>query len=291
MRRECDFDAEAILAAAGLGGQLFDPAFAHKAIDAVAAAAREAVSKAQPVTHLATGRARVDGVASSRRVLGPDGKVKYIRWSSTKDAEARAQPDGVIDPDVQLLAFCNGEKCLAVITYYATHPQSYYGQGQVSADIPGLARSLREQALPGIPHIHFNGAGGNVTAGKYNDGAHENRRILAERLAAGMEAAWQSAVKAPLSAADVAWQVVPVALPPAKYLDEATLRGSIADDKQPLPVRLQNGRKLAWLLRCQSGHKIETSCLRLGPARVLHMPGELFVEYQLAAQKLRPASR
>ena len=30
------------------------------------------------------------------------------------------------------------------------------------------------------------------------------------------------------------------------------------------------------------------TCLRLGRARVLHLPGELFVEYQLAAQKLRP---
>ena len=45
---------------------------------------------------------------------------------------------------------------------------------------------------------------------------------------------------------------------------------------------------LAWLQRCQAGHKIELSCLRLGKARVLHMPGELFVEYQLAARKMRP---
>ena len=28
--------------------------------------------------------------------------------------------------------------------------------------------------------------------------------------------------------------------------------------------------------------------MRIGKARVLHMPGELFVEYQLAAQKQRP---
>ena len=30
--------------------------------------------------------------------------------------------------------------------------------------------------------------------------------------------------------------------------------------------------------------------LRLGPIEILHLPGELFVEYQLAAQKLRPDS-
>lgn len=36
------------------------------------------------------------------------------------------------------------------------------------------------------------------------------------------------------------------------------------------------------------GHQIPLSCLKLGNARVLHMPGELFVEYQLAAQRMRP---
>jgi hypothetical protein len=52
--------------------------------------------------------------------------------------------------------------------------------------------------------------------------------------------------------------------------------------------RIEAGRALAWLRRCRSGDTIDVSCLRLGKARVLHMPGELFVEYQLAAQKLRP---
>ena len=47
-------------------------------------------------------------------------------------------------------------------------------------------------------------------------------------------------------------------------------------------------RQLAWSRRCKAGHRIDLSCLRLGPARVLHMPGELFVEYQLAAQQMRP---
>ena len=36
------------------------------------------------------------------------------------------------------------------------------------------------------------------------------------------------------------------------------------------------------------GLKIPISCLWLGDARVVHMPGELFVEYQLAAQAMRP---
>ena len=36
------------------------------------------------------------------------------------------------------------------------------------------------------------------------------------------------------------------------------------------------------------GKKTDISCLSLGRARILHMPGELFVEYQLAAKAERP---
>ena len=52
-----------------------------------------------------------------------------------------------------------------------------------------VARFFRQLAVPAALHVHFNGAGGNIGAGKYNDGSHENRRILAERLAEGMRRA------------------------------------------------------------------------------------------------------
>ena len=47
-------------------------------------------------------------------------------------------------------------------------------------------------------------------------------------------------------------------------------------------------RKLAYVLRMQAGRAIELSCLKLKDVYVLHLPGELFVEYQLEVQKLRP---
>ena len=52
--------------------------------------------------------------------------------------------------------------------------------------------------------------------------------------------------------------------------------------------RSEAASNLAWLNRCQAGKQIELSCLKLGPAILVHMPGELFVEYQLAAQAMRP---
>jgi hypothetical protein len=284
----CDFEADDILKPYGLGGKLFDPAFARKAIDRVAAAVAKAVKQPRNVTHIGTGKAKVQQVASTRRVLGADGKVAHVRYTTERDAKWRAEPEGTIDPYVHLLSFWDGEKPIASLTYYATHPQTYYGAGGVSCDMPGLARGLRDKAAPDVLHVHFNGAGGNVTAGKYNDGNHANRMILASRLAQGMKEASEQQKKFPVTAADVEWRVQPVALPLSKLYNSQDLKMQVADKEIPANRRLQLARALVWARRCEAGEKIDLTCLHIGPAYVLNMPGELFVEYQLAAEKMRP---
>ena len=251
-----NFTAEEALAKEGRGGKSCDVAAARAAIAATAKALADSIAKGpKSVTHLGIGKAKVEQVASNRRIIGPDGKSKVVRWSATKDPDVRAEPEGLIDPFVQLLSFWDGDKPLASVTYYATHPQSYYGKGGVSCDFPGIARGLRDADLPDVAHIHFNGAGGNITAGKYNDGNPANRPVLAQRLAAGMKAAWEATKKTPISSADLDYRVEYVTLPSTRLTPD---------------------------------RKNDLTALRLGPAWVLHMPGELFVEYQLAAQDMRP---
>ncbi len=284
-----DPEAERLVEPFGLAGKLHNRAFARQALDRVAAAVRDARGRARAVTHLGLGRAKVDKVASNRRILGADGKVRVGRMSSCKIPEVRAEPEGVIDPYLRLVSFWQESRPLAVLTYYATHPQSHYGQGGVSPDFVGLARNQREKELPGVPHIHFNGAGGNVAAGKYNDGSPEMRPVLAGRLAEGMKAAWESVVRSPLKAADVGWRVLPVALPPSKAIeDRAQLRATIADAKLEVRPRLAAAHNLVWVERFRAGHKIPLFALSLGAARLVFLPGELFVEYQLAAQEANP---
>ena len=284
----CDVAAEELLAPRGLGGKLFHVAHARATIRSAADAVRESIKTPRNVTHVGLGQGRVERVASNRRVMGPDGKVKYTRTSATKIPEAIAAPVGTIDPDVRLVSLWDGDKPLVSLTYYATHPQSHYGKGAVSADFPGLARAEREKALPDVFHAHFNGAGGNVTAGKYNNGDPANRPVLAARLAAGMKAAWENTKKAPITARDVGWTVRPVVLPPSPILDEKKLLAILDDPTQKEDLRLRTARDLVFLRRCQAKHAIPLACLKLGDARVLHLPGELFVEYQLAAQAFRP---
>jgi hypothetical protein len=284
---DCDFGAEKILKDEGLDALNFESAFQREALKRVATAVREALPAAQTVTEIGLGTAPVHQVASNRRIFGPDGKVKAVRYTSTPDPKLRAEPEGTIDPLVSLVSFWNTNRPVAVLSYYATHPQSYYRTGMPNPDFPGIARFLRQLAVPQALHVHFNGAGGNLGAGKYNDGSPENRRLLAERLADGMKRAWEATKRQSITPESVGWQSEAVALPPSKHLEEAKLVAELKGRSAPFLTRGEASR-LAWLRRCQAGHRIEVSCLTLGEARLLHLPGELFVEYQLAAKAERP---
>lgn len=284
----CDFSTEELLKEHGLGGYMFDPVFARDAIDRVCAAATKSMDSLQVVTHVGVGTGMVEKVASNRRILGEDGKVKTVRFSASRNPAAIAAPEGVIDPKLQLISFWNGDKPMAALTHYATHPQSYYGKGAVNHDFPGMARAARETALPGVRHIHFTGGGGNIGAGKYNNGSPEVRPILAKRLAAGMKAAWDSQKKTPVTSLHLDWKFEPVSLPVRCSIDEANELKKLANTKLIPRDRCFAARAIAFKRRVESGRKININCLSIADARVLYMPGELFVEYQLAAQRMRP---
>jgi hypothetical protein len=117
-----------------------------------------------------------------------------------------------------------------------------------------------------------------------------NRHLLAARLASGLEAAWVATHKSPLVAADVGWDVEKVALPPAAHLDEAALQVALEEPGAGNSV-LGQAMQLAWLQRCRAGHQIDLPVLHVGPVSIVHLPGELFVEYQLAAKAMRPDRR
>lgn len=236
----------------------------HRIEMAVVKSLKEAI----PVTHIGLGSSKVEKVASNRSIYGPDGKVCATRYTATADPELRAEPEGLIDPMVSVVSIWNEENPIAVLSFYATHPQSYYRLGIANPDFPGVARFMRQLAVPDALHVHFNGAGGNIGAGKYNDGSHENRLILAERLADGMKRAWDASSKIPVSSASVNWTTESVSLPP-DTLKDATLKSE-------------------FLKRYRLRKTLDIGCLSLGNARILFMPGELFVEYQLAAKAMRP---
>ncbi len=284
---DCDFGAEAILKEAGTDPVSYEGTFAREVLGRLDTAVRRALERPQAVTHVGLGEAPVREVASNRRILGTNGQVRATRYTTCRDPLLRAEPEGTIDPLVSLVSFWASNRPVAVLSYYAVHPQSYYRTGVPNPDFPGVARFLRQLALPAALHIHFNGAGGNLGAGKYNDGSLENRGILAQRLAEGMRQAWEATRREPIAPEAVVWTVEPVALPPARQLSVEKLQEQLRD-KDAAFFLTGGAAKLAWLRRCQAGHRLDVACLSLGRARLLHLPGELFVEYQLAAKAARP---
>lgn len=283
----CDATTQAVFDEFDLDYDMFDLKFIAQVQAKAAAAAKQSLERLETVTHIGTGEAEIEKVASNRRILGPDGKVKYVRFTATKDPVVRAQPIGTIDPMCKSISFWNADRPLAVMTYYATHPQSYYRTGLANPDFPGMARNARQENTDTF-HIHFNGAGGNIGAGKWNDGAKENREILAKRVEEGMQRAWETTKKRPIEANDVTMTFVDVQLPLSPFIQKEDAIAELKNKKLDRLTHFRAARELAWLRREEAGDAISIECLAIGDARILHMPGELFVEYQLAAQKLRP---
>jgi hypothetical protein len=267
------------------GSPSLDLKFFDKAVTRCADAARTALAATSPITHFGIGQAKVEQVASNRRVVGADGKVKYTRTSATRDPAARAEPEGLVDPWLKTMSFWNGRQPVAALHYYATHPMSYYGDGRVSADFCGLARQKRQDEDPKVFQVYFTGCAGNVTAGKYNDGAKENRPLLRDRIYAGMKAAWDTTERQPLTGWE--WRLEPMRMKPRaeKSFGEEESRKVLSDTKQTKARRNNAAFQLAWLERID--RPIDIACLDFGKAMVVHLPGEPFIEYQLKAQELR----
>jgi hypothetical protein len=256
------------------------------ALHNVAVAARASMDALQSVTHMAIGRAEVEQVASNRRIMGDDGKIKAVRWTRTVEPEVRAEPEGLIDPWLKTISFWNQEQKLAVLHYYAVHPTSY-DDSYVNPDFTGLARERREDEDNGVSHLYFTECAGNITAGKYNDGAKENREILTSRIHAAMLQSESKTEK--FEVEDFEWRSTSFHLAPRTNMNEKELRSELEDDTLASKPRCRAALMLAYLERSEL--PIEISALHFGDkVSLLHLPGESFMEYQYFAQGLRPNS-
>ena len=159
-----DGDAQRLLDTTPNPPKYVDFEFLGDLTDRLAAAVRASLAQLQPFDEVGTGEAKVDRVASTRRVFMPDGKV-HVRYSACKDPALRDMPEGNIDPMLKTVTLAKSGKPLVRIHYYATHPQTFYGDARVSADMPGFARERLEKK-EGVFQIYFTGCAGNVTLGK-----------------------------------------------------------------------------------------------------------------------------
>lgn len=267
--------------------EMHDAAFVARCLDRARDAIHAALPRAQRVTHVAHGAAPVEKVASNRRVArDASGHVTAMRRSSCTDPALIALPEGTIDPTLQTLAFYGDDgRKLVVCHYYATHPMSFYEDGRVTSDFCGLARQRRQAEEPGCTQVYFTGCAGDISAGKYNDGSPAARVTLTGRMHAAMLAAERTLQPQPLASID--WATENVLPPPTPSPTLAELEAAIANPGGSLVSRLLPAFRLGWLRRHARGLPFVLSRLKLNELSVLHLPGEMFVAYQLRARAMK----
>ena len=239
------------------------------------------------VTHIATGKAKVERVASNRRLPKADGSIQG-RGSNTKSSpKLRDLPEGLIDPWVRTVSLDGAEGSIAQLHYYASHPQSFYGDGRASYDTPGIIRKRLEEQT-GAFQLYVTGCGGDIAFGKYNNGSVEARTELTARLQTGIELSIASHKRQPVE--PMKWSIAPMNFPlrTDDAFSEALQRRILEDPKAEGRQRRKAAIALSWIQRVQSGKPVELRCLSIGRVKMLHLPGEPFVQFQLAAQKMRP---
>jgi hypothetical protein len=281
-----DFTAQRLLDEQGLPKALCDVDYIKKSIENVCDAMRTALEAPRAVTHYGTGQAEVEGVACNRRVVAADGSVSFPRNSATTDAAIRDAPIGDYDPNLKTLSFWDGDQAIAALHFYAVHPMSYYGKGGVSADFVGMARRLRQKDDASIHQFYVSGCSGDLTAGKYNDGALQNRPVLADRVYQAMVAAWDATERHAVEA--VTFRVAKMSLEPKSTagFTEEDMRAILADGAKSTFDRILAAMGLSWRMRLDQ--PIDVPAIDFGNAQYLVMPAESFVGYQLMAQELAP---
>ncbi len=285
-----DRDAQNLLDQVKANVRMSNDEYLDKAAGILAKTVAAAAEKLVPLTHYATSWAVADRLASSRRILLPDGRL-FSRMSSTKNnPEARKMPEGKIDPFVRTVSLWSHEKPVAYLHYYASHPMSYYGDGRASYDVPGLARTQLEKDTK-VPQIYFTGCGADVAFGKYNDGLPERRAELADRLYDALKRSIDSKpALTPVS--ELSWATIelPFSRREDAEFSEETHRKRIADEKLNGTLRAKSAMLLAYHERLKQGQQpFLASVLALGRTRLFQLPSEIFVEYQLYLQSQFPS--
>ena len=280
-----DRDAQNLLDEYGHPNVIMEGNWAERVRAQAAEVASESTKSFQPLTDISIGEAYVDRIASNRRVLGDDGKVRGVRWTATRDPELRTEPEGLIDPMLKSIGFWHEEKRIACLHYYAVHPTAMDGTGEVTPEFVGLARNRRIEEDPGVAHIYFTGCAGNITAGKYNDGIADNRKLFTQRIHQAMLAAEAASTRRSL--VRMHWKVEHVHLPPREDMNEPDLRAILGEKKTNVKTKSKTAIMLAYLHR--QNIPIPITCLHINnEVGIMHLPGETFIEYQIQAQESRP---
>ena len=278
-----DGDACRLLSSFGIPALCMSDDSMRGVSERLAKSVAEACARLIPFDRVGAGSARVEQVASGRRII-VDGKLITRFSTGGSSPELAALPEGPIDPFLKTITLAVGRQPLVRLHYYATHPQTFCCDGRISGDFVSAAREALEKE-EGVFQLYFTGCAGDVTVGKYNDKSDEARAGLALRLTQGMRASIASIRYFP--AAEMKWRAGELRLPvkPAREGSAPALSSRLARHEFKTPDEAYRAAiSLAFL---QRSRPLPVSALEIGPIFILHLPGEPMLEFQNYARQLK----
>lgn len=133
-------------------------------------AVRRAVKTMTPV-RIGVGAGHEDRITMNRRLRLRDGKQWTIRRANPSPKDPEVTKLGPVDPEIGILRLDrpNGRP-LAVLYNFAGHAYGGAPNGGVTADFPGFASAVLEEALGhGAVALFLQGAAGDITPIRYKD--------------------------------------------------------------------------------------------------------------------------
>ncbi len=268
----------------------------------IAGAVLEASRNCAPAT-LSVGKGVVKGIASNRRLRLPDGTVTM----NFLVPPSSGTPVGPVDEEVAYLACHNAEgRPLGFLSNFACHPQVFLERESLlfGSDIYGVALDRLEAQLGGIGLL-LNGAEGNLNVfGHLRERTHEDEERLGGLLAEGIMRISRKAqtVPEPLVETSSEWLDLPLRQLPSRQevnaelerrrnrLQRLTDSDADSEDIWKAQRELSHMEELDYAMRrgLPDRARLELQALRLGPALLLGVPGELFVECGLEIKKRSP---
>ena len=302
-----------------LGHIMFDPDFPHlpESIEYLrggetpyyefaTARAIEAIERAQarlvPV-QVGLGRAVRDDLAFNRRGVQRDGRVCmpwFFAGSQQPLGPVRlSHIEGPTDPEVGVAAFrADDGRIVALLLHHTCHPVSVFATRYyaVSADWPGAwAAAMQKRGGESCVPIVLNGCCGNINPWPaFQPDFKPDHLRMGAALAASTAAVLDRMSFAAVNRLEWRMERIPIPLKPADPVRLDAARRTLSEHPEPLWSKNDAGRiDPAWfqaasvmsveLMRRRGPNLLyEVQVFRIGDMAVVGLPGEPFVEGQLA---------
>ncbi len=239
------------------------------------------------------GRGRFETGAFNRRFIMSNGRSQMYGGGNLE----RLKREGPVDREEQVVWFEDYDgRPLAVMVNYSSHAANLYGKPIMSADFPGVMRSVLQGVLgKDVPILYLQGACGNVVGNDVEHPGFPTRENNARRIGRGLAGEALRMMSDHFTVMeDVAVSAcrrmleIPYREPPMPFAEARKQMAHYKDNwddfrQLDLAVRaaITTSLRIEAYMRKALAEEVEIAAFALGDVFFVINPAELFVEFQI----------